>query len=210
MRTTPKANAKTNNMFPSLQRLTDRLVYESIPDILAPSTYDSDFRVFSPTFKSRPSRPAVVSTTGPTSVSMTSETRDSKRLSAKDFQKFSGTEDVDSWISEVSMVKNIATAEDDDFLRVVPLLMRGAASKWLSTLSQWETDNLDSWEGWQNALRAEYRKANFITTKTKELRNRMWYRNEDFASYYVDRRRLQKQVLGASTPDCDLIERVDG
>lgn len=162
---------------------------------------------FTPSLTSTPRRGVLTNTLG--SISTSSETRDStKRLSSKDFNKFGGgpNEDVDTWIEEVSTIKRLARAEDEDFLRLVPLLLKGSANTWLGTLSQSELESLDTWQGWQDALRAEYRKANFQTAKLKELRYRSWYRNEDFSTYYVNRRRLQKQVLGAHTPDNQLID----
>ncbi|EIN08564.1 hypothetical protein PUNSTDRAFT_134938 [Punctularia strigosozonata HHB-11173 SS5] len=140
-----------------------------------PNSATPSFMPFTPYLTSTPRGQALVTpaTNMPTSASFITGLDDGRvKLKPNDFPKFGGKdEDIDRWIEQ------------------------GDASKWLTTLSYAERSRLVTWQDWQDALRAEYRKANFETHKEEELRQRMWYRNESFAEYYTDRRSLQRDMM---------------
>ncbi|EJD51523.1 hypothetical protein AURDEDRAFT_120840 [Auricularia subglabra TFB-10046 SS5] len=85
----------------------------------------------------------------------------------RDLPKFSAKkgEDVDVWIAKLTAIYQQMRVPFDHLLANLPMLLSGEARDWITTLAPETRATYLTWDQWSDAMRMEFREANYIAKK---------------------------------------------
>ncbi|EJD38652.1 hypothetical protein AURDEDRAFT_172282 [Auricularia subglabra TFB-10046 SS5] len=94
----------------------------------------------------------------------------------RDLPKFSARkgEDVDVWIAKLTAIYQQMRVPFDHLLSNLPMLLTGEARDWITTLAPETRAAYLTWDQWSDAMRMEFREANYLAKKGQELRQCVW------------------------------------
>ncbi|MBC9706352.1 MAG: hypothetical protein H9W81_15545 [Enterococcus sp.] len=130
------------------------------------------------------------------------------RLRSDDLPKFYGNkDDVETWIQTVSAIWESTGAPEATLLSILPLLLKGKASKWYVSLGK-ERRELSTWRKWKTSFRMRWLTANHDAKLKKKGIFRRLMPEEDLFDYFDEKTTLQRYVWPDGTTDRELIDDI--
>ena len=129
------------------------------------------------------------------------------KLTVSDLPTFSGNdnEDIDEWIEQINMIKDINLCSDCEIMSLLPRVFLEKARSWLVQNKHFLTGE---WTALQGILRKTYRCPNYEYNIRNKLLNRYYKYSETVSQYVFDKCNLSRIVHGHGYPDNFVIQDI--